>query len=125
VQTGRALVEAGLHPATGADGTFACSGDMPLEALVACAGVTLAGVSLSIGVDLQGGGTARAEGELGSNGSVWSSTCKRMRRRSKSRHCAGSPNGIVWCTKRCDRHLRSLSMRMVRKRRSGGMPEMN
>src|SRR5471032_2947886 len=53
VETGRALVEAGLHPATGGDGLAACSGDMLLEALVACAGVTLRAVATSIGVDLR------------------------------------------------------------------------
>src|SRR5271169_3050002 len=47
VQTGRALVEAGLHPATGGDGSFACSGDMLLQALVACAGVTLRSVAVN------------------------------------------------------------------------------
>jgi hypothetical protein len=53
VETGRALVEAGLHPATGGDGSLACSGDMLLEALVACAGVTLRAVSTAIGVELR------------------------------------------------------------------------
>src|SRR3984957_9699995 len=54
VQTGRALVEAGLHPATGGDGSFACSGDMLLQALVACAGVTLRSVATSRGIDVEG-----------------------------------------------------------------------
>src|ERR1043166_8317995 len=49
VETGRALAEAGLHPATGGDGTLLCSGDMLLEALVACAGVTLRAVATSLG----------------------------------------------------------------------------
>src|ERR1700730_15839585 len=53
VETGRALVEAGLHPATGGDGISACSGDMLLEALVACAGVTCRAVATSIGIELQ------------------------------------------------------------------------
>ena len=53
VETGKALVEAGLHPATGGDGMAACSGDMLLEALVACAGVTLQAVSSAIGVELR------------------------------------------------------------------------
>jgi uncharacterized OsmC-like protein len=53
VETGRALSEAGLHPATGGDGTLVCSGDMLLEALAACAGVTLKAVATSIGFDLQ------------------------------------------------------------------------
>jgi len=66
IQTGKALVEAGLHPATGGPGTYACSGDMLLEALAACAGVTLGAVATSIGVVLRGG-TVRAEfrGTLG------------------------------------------------------------
>ena len=60
IQTGKALVDAGLHPATGGTGAFACSGDMLLEALAACAGVTMAAVATSIGVNLRGG-TVRAE----------------------------------------------------------------
>jgi uncharacterized OsmC-like protein len=62
-------VEAGLHPATGGPGTFACSGDMLLEALAACAGVTMAAVATSIGVDLRGG-TVRAEGDLDFRGTL-------------------------------------------------------
>jgi uncharacterized OsmC-like protein len=54
VRTGRALAEAGLHPATGGDGTQLCSGDMLLEALVACAGVTLRAVATSLGLDVRG-----------------------------------------------------------------------
>jgi uncharacterized OsmC-like protein len=69
VETGRALVEAGLHPATGGDGTFACSGDMLLEALVACAGVTLRAVATSIGVDLRDA-TVTAEGDLDFRGTL-------------------------------------------------------
>jgi uncharacterized OsmC-like protein len=69
IQTGKALVEAGLHPATGGPGTFACSGDMLLEALAACAGVTIAAVATSIGVDLRGG-TVRAEGDLDFRGTL-------------------------------------------------------
>src|ERR1700746_3637650 len=61
VQTGKALVAAGLHPATGGSGAFACSGDMLLEALAACAGVTMAAVATSIGVHLRSG-IVRAEG---------------------------------------------------------------
>src|SRR5579859_6454785 len=53
VQTGKALVEAGLHPATGGNGLNVCSGDMLLEALVACAGVTLSAVATAIGVELR------------------------------------------------------------------------
>ena len=69
VQTGKALVEAGLHPATGGSGAFACSGDMLLEALAACAGVTMAAVATSIGVNLRGG-TVRAEGDLDFRGTL-------------------------------------------------------
>jgi uncharacterized OsmC-like protein len=69
IQTGRALVEAGLHPATGGNGTLACSGDMLLEALAACAGVTMAAVATSLGVDLRGG-TVRAEGDLDFRGTL-------------------------------------------------------
>src|SRR5512141_2374219 len=63
VDTGRALVEAGLHPATGGTGMLACSGDMLLEALVACAGVTLKAVATAIGVEIING-TVKAEGDL-------------------------------------------------------------
>jgi len=69
VDTGRALVEAGLHPATGGDGSFACSGDMLLEALVACAGVTLRAVATSIGVELRDA-TVTAEGDLDFRGTL-------------------------------------------------------
>jgi uncharacterized OsmC-like protein len=69
VQTGKALVEAGLHPATGGSGAFACSGDMLLEALAACAGVTMAAVATAIGVNLRGG-TVRAEGDLDFRGTL-------------------------------------------------------
>jgi uncharacterized OsmC-like protein len=69
VATGRALVEAGLHPATGGTGALACSGDMLLEALVACAGVTMAAVAASLGIELRGG-TVRAEGDLDFRGTL-------------------------------------------------------
>jgi uncharacterized OsmC-like protein len=69
VETGRAMVEAGLHPATGGDGSFVCSGDMLLEALVACAGVTLRAVATSIGVDLRDA-TVTAEGDLDFRGTL-------------------------------------------------------
>ena len=68
VQTGRALVEAGLHPATGGDGSFACSGDMLLQALVACAGVTLRSVATNRGIDVTG--TVHAEGDLDFRGTL-------------------------------------------------------
>ena len=69
VETGKALVEAGLHPATGGDGLAACSGDMLLEALVACAGVTLQAVSTAIGVELRDGKVV-AEGDLDFRGTL-------------------------------------------------------
>jgi uncharacterized OsmC-like protein len=69
VQTGKALVEAGLHPATGGDGLSACSGDMLLEALVACAGVTVNAVATAMGIELRAG-TVRAEGDLDFRGTL-------------------------------------------------------
>jgi uncharacterized OsmC-like protein len=69
VETGRALVEAGLHPATGGTGLSACSGDMLLQALVACAGVTLSAVATSIGVELRAA-TLSAEGDLDFRGTL-------------------------------------------------------
>ena len=69
VNTGRAIAEAGLHPLTGGDGLSLCSGDMLLEALAACAGVTLGAVSTSIGVPVRGG-TVRVEGDLDFRGTL-------------------------------------------------------
>ena len=69
VETGKALVEAGLHPATGGDGLGACSGDMLLEALVACAGVTLSAVATALGIPLRDA-TVRAEGDLDFRGTL-------------------------------------------------------
>lgn len=69
VETGKALVDAGLHPATGGDGSFACSGDMLLEALVACAGVTLKAVATALDVPLRGG-VVSAEGDLDFRGTL-------------------------------------------------------
>ena len=69
VDTGRALVEAGLHPATGGSGAAACSGDMLLEALVACAGVTLSAVATATGIELRDA-VVRAEGELDFRGTL-------------------------------------------------------
>ena len=69
VETGRALVTAGLHPATGGDGSAACSGDMLLEALVACAGVTLRAVATALGIELKGGRIV-AEGDLDFRGTL-------------------------------------------------------
>lgn len=69
VETGKAIVEAGLHPATGGTGMLACSGDMLLEALVACAGVTLQAVATAIEVNIKSG-TVRAEGDLDFKGTL-------------------------------------------------------
>src|SRR5438105_11407695 len=69
VHTARAVAEAGLHPATGGDGSLLCSGDMLLEALVACAGVTLQAVATSLGISVSSG-TVRAEGELDFRGTL-------------------------------------------------------
>src|SRR5262245_5216891 len=69
VQTGKALAQAGLHPATGGDGLSVCSGDMLLEALVACAGVTLNSVATAIGVEVRQG-VVRAEGDLDFRGTL-------------------------------------------------------
>src|SRR5216684_3858716 len=69
VDTGRALAVAGLHPATGGDGSLLCSGDMLLEALVACAGVTLRAVATSLEIPITGG-TVHAEGDLDFRGTL-------------------------------------------------------
>lgn len=69
IDTGRTLVEAGLHPATGGDGLSLCSGDMLLEALAACAGVTLRAVATAIGVEVRDG-TVTAEGDLDFRGTL-------------------------------------------------------
>lgn len=69
VATSKAMIDAGLHPATGGNGMLACSGDMLLEALVACAGVTLSAVATAIGVEITEG-TVRAEGDLDFRGTL-------------------------------------------------------
>jgi uncharacterized OsmC-like protein len=69
VDTGRAIAEAGLHPATGGDGTQLCSGDMLLEALAACAGVTLRSVATSLEIPVEGG-TVKADGVLDFRGTL-------------------------------------------------------
>jgi uncharacterized OsmC-like protein len=68
VSTGQALVQAGLHPASGGDGSLACSGDMLLQALVACAGVTMRAVATSLGLDVNG--SVHAEGDLDFRGTL-------------------------------------------------------
>ncbi|HWX96349.1 MAG TPA: OsmC family protein [Solirubrobacteraceae bacterium] len=69
VQSGRAIAQAGLHPASGGDGSLLCSGDMLLEALVACAGVTMRAVATSLGIPVRSGGV-RAEGDLDFRGTL-------------------------------------------------------
>src|SRR5215831_13909920 len=69
VETGRAVAEAGLHPATGGDGLALCSGDMLLEALVGCAGVTLRAVATALDIPVRGG-TVTAEGDLDFRGTL-------------------------------------------------------
>jgi uncharacterized OsmC-like protein len=69
IETGRALVAAGLHPKTGGDGSAACSGDMLLEALCACAGVTMTAVAKAIGVDIRAG-RVRAEADFDARGTL-------------------------------------------------------
>jgi uncharacterized OsmC-like protein len=69
VKTGRAVIEAGLHPSTGGDGTQACSGDMLLEALVACAGVTLKAVATALGITVRSGRVS-AEGDFDVRGTL-------------------------------------------------------
>ena len=69
IETGKALVEAGLHPATGGNGLSACSGDMLLEALVACAGVTLRAVATALDIPVRDA-TVRAEGDLDFRGTL-------------------------------------------------------
>lgn len=69
LETGKALVAAGLHPGTGGNGLVACSGDMLLEALVACAGVTLSAVATALGIQLRDA-TVRAEGDLDFRGTL-------------------------------------------------------
>ncbi len=69
IDTGKAMVEAGLHPATGGTGLLACSGDLLLEALVACAGVTLSAVATAIGIEIKSG-IVKAEGDLDFRGTL-------------------------------------------------------
>jgi uncharacterized OsmC-like protein len=69
VRTGAAIAAAGLHPATGGDGSLLCSGDMLLEALVACAGVTLSAVATALGIAIEGG-SVTAEGDLDFRGTL-------------------------------------------------------
>ncbi len=101
--TGQALAKAGLHPATGGDGSLVCSGDMLLQALVACAGVTLRAVATSLEIPIAGG-TVHAEGDLdfrgtlavaartrrsGSRPSGWGSSSTPTPPKSRSPPCSG------------------------------------
>jgi uncharacterized OsmC-like protein len=69
VETGKAIIEAGLHPATGGSGLLACSGDLLLEALVACAGVTLKAVATAVGAEIKSG-SIKAEGDIDFRGTL-------------------------------------------------------
>jgi len=69
IETGKALVAAGLHPATGGTGMMACSGDMLLEALVACAGVTLSAIATALGIEIEDS-LIKAEGDLDFRGTL-------------------------------------------------------
>ena len=108
VATGRAIVEAGLHPATGGTGALACSGDMLLEALVACSGVTLRSVATSMELDVSG--SVQAEGDLDFRGTLGvdrrrpsasprsgsaSSSTPTNPKRSSSRNCSSSPSATA------------------------------
>ena len=108
VSTGRAMVEAGLHPATGGSGAAACSGDMLLEALVACAGVTMNAVATALGIEIRDG-RVEAEGDLDSEerwafpGKLrWASrrfgsgfTSMSTLPRSSARSCSSLPNATA------------------------------
>ena len=122
VETGRALAVAGLHPATGGSGLELCSGDMLLEALVACAGVTLKAVATAIDVPLKSGAVS-AEGDLDFRGTLGvakdapvgfaqircASTSTPMRRRRSSTSSSSSPSATAWSIRRsgADRRWRS------------------
>ena len=103
ITTGKGLVEAGLHPATGGDGSLACSGDMLLEALVACSGVTLGAVARALGVDVRAG-TVRASGDLDFRGTlaVAKDAAQKVKDEAAQRHEAAQKklNG-VHCVRVC------------------------
>ena len=113
VETGRALAVAGLHPATGGSGLELCSGDMLLEALVACAGVTLKAVATALDIPLKSGKVS-AEGDLDFRGTLGVAkdapvgfaqyppalrSRHRRGRRTSSINCSSSPSAIAWCTR--------------------------
>ena len=100
VDTGRALVEAGLHPASGGDGSLLCSGDMLLEALVACAGVTLRAVATSLGIEVAGG-SVRAEGDLDFRGTLASTGRRRSASARSASASSSSPTPTRSSWRRC------------------------
>ena len=122
VGTGKALVVAGLHPATGGSGLAACSGDMLLEALVACAGVTLNAVATALGIALRDA-TLSAEGDLDFRGTLGldrevpvgfrairlAVTLDTDARRSRSTPCCASPNATAWSSRPSPTRPRSAS----------------
>ena len=113
IETGKAIVQAGLHPATGGTGMLACSGDLLLQALVACAGVTLRAVSTAIGIDIRSG-SIKAEGDLDFRGTLGVSkevpvgfkairllfVWKLMQLMNKWKAWLNLRNDIAWFTKR-------------------------
>ena len=121
VETGRALAVAGLHPATGGSGLELCSGDMLLEALVACAGVTMKAVATALDVPLKSASVS-AEGDLDFRGTlgvakdapvgfaqfVCASISKPTRRRTSSISCSSSPNGTASSIRRSGMGRRSV-----------------
>ena len=109
VETGKAMVEAGLHPATGGDGIAACSGDMLLEALVACAGVTMKAVATALGIELRSG-TVTAERRPGR---PWDARCGERR----SSRLPGDPPAIRpghRCDAGADRHIAEADRALLR-----------
>ena len=125
VQTGRALVKAGLHQGTGGDGSLACSGDMLLEALVACAGVTMRAVATSLGIAVEG--SIHAEGDLdwrhqsASQRSDFASNSRAKRATSSSRPSSDSRSATASSSRRsrARRSCRSLYPQPRRPRRAG------
>ena len=132
VQTGRALVAAGLHPASGGDGLSVCSGDMLLQALVACAGVTLQAVATSLGIEVRDGTVTAQQFTLDELEALakdrsaqltllsatathpWASvpcacpsTSTATPTTTSSRRCSGSPSATASCSRRCVRPRRS------------------
>lgn len=117
VDTGAALVAAGLHPATGGNGLASCSGDMLLQALVACAGLTLGAVATALGIEARDAGIT-AEGDLDFRGTlgvskevpvgsvryVSGSGWIRMLRTNRSPRSYASPSATAWCTRRSSVH---------------------